>query len=372
MLSKNVRLISSPSGYQVVESLDIQNFRCFRRLRLDGLKRINVIVGENASGKTSLLESLFLTAGTTSQVAIKLRIFRGFGVGIEVTDNRVSYESLWKDLFFDLDQRKQISIALQGSDNNTRSLKISYKPDAHAVGVLDQLSPSGAAVDAMSISPIVFEWKRKADRKWFAAQPHLTSDKGIDFGGSYESFPAIIFSPGFREAPPENAKRFSEIRRQKKEGRILDALRQEFPFIEDLSIEFNVGTPTIYASINSVKERLPLPLVSDGVHRLLSLLIAIETFANGIVLIDEIENGFYYKRFPSIWSLLLRFCKECNTQIFASTHSMECLQAILPTLESDENDFSLLRLERKEGESRARIFSGRDLRSAIEQEVEIR
>src|SRR4051812_1702023 len=103
---------SCPLGSQVVESLEIQNFRCFNRLRLKGLKRINVVVGENASGKTSLLESLFLVAGTGAQAAFKIRVFRGFS-GLEIENSRLAYESLWKDLFYNFDQGKPISIVLQ-------------------------------------------------------------------------------------------------------------------------------------------------------------------------------------------------------------------------------------------------------------------
>jgi len=137
-------------------------------------------------------------------------------------------------------------------------------------------------------------------------------------------------------------------------------------------VEVNAGIPMVYASVGSVREKIPLPLVSDGVNKFLSLLLAIETFSTGVVLIDEIENGFYYDRFETIWSTLLQFCKERNTQIFASTHSMECLTSFLPTIRNNEKDFSLLRMEREDGECSARVFNGRDFFSAIDQEFEVR
>ena len=113
-----------PLAYQVIESLNVENFRCFKKLQLKGLKRINVIVGENASGKTALLESLFATIGTSAEIVFRLKRFRGYFETFKIQADRRAYESLWRDFFFDFDESNAISIMLQGSHRHTRSLKI--------------------------------------------------------------------------------------------------------------------------------------------------------------------------------------------------------------------------------------------------------
>jgi AAA15 family ATPase/GTPase len=47
----------------MIDRLSVQNFRCFENLELQNLSQINVMVGDNASGKTALLESLWLAGG---------------------------------------------------------------------------------------------------------------------------------------------------------------------------------------------------------------------------------------------------------------------------------------------------------------------
>ncbi|MFQ5695501.1 MAG: AAA family ATPase, partial [Terriglobia bacterium] len=111
----------------MTEALLIRNFRCFENLELHGLKRINVVVGRNSTGKTTLLESMFLAAGGSPELALRLRYWRGMGSALKITLDRSSYESVWKDLFCSFDRSRTISIQLLGSPSHTRSLTIAYK-----------------------------------------------------------------------------------------------------------------------------------------------------------------------------------------------------------------------------------------------------
>jgi AAA15 family ATPase/GTPase len=48
------------AGYLMATSIDIRNFRCFDHVAANDCRRINILVGENGSGKTALLESIIL------------------------------------------------------------------------------------------------------------------------------------------------------------------------------------------------------------------------------------------------------------------------------------------------------------------------
>ena len=47
----------------VLASVRIQNFRAFSDFKVEGLARLNLLIGRNGSGKTTLLEALFLLLG---------------------------------------------------------------------------------------------------------------------------------------------------------------------------------------------------------------------------------------------------------------------------------------------------------------------
>ncbi|MDQ3255935.1 MAG: AAA family ATPase [Acidobacteriota bacterium] len=92
-------LIPSGAGdYKMIESLKIENFRCFESVELRDLKRINVIVGENGSGKTALLEAIFLGAVGAPEIVLRLRGWRGLG-DLEIKSDQGSFQSAWRDLF---------------------------------------------------------------------------------------------------------------------------------------------------------------------------------------------------------------------------------------------------------------------------------
>jgi hypothetical protein len=352
----------------MVHSIQIENFRGFERLEVDGLTRVNVIVGRNSSGKTAFLEALFLAAGGGPEIVLRLRNWRGLGDSIQLTRDRKSYESLWQDFFFSLDQRRGISIGIAGSAGHTRSVRVFYSPEASQATLTLPLDEHH--VDAFDIVPVTFEW-RDSTGKTFSAQPTLT-DRGLNLGGSFPTLPAAFFASSVKPNPAETADRFSNLSKRKKEKAVVDVLRNEFPYVQDLSVEINAGIPMVYASIDSLPEKLPIADVSEGANKLVSMLVAIANYEQGLVLVDEIDNGFYYERLPSVWRILLNFSKQFDSQIFVSTHNRECLTALSPILEGNEEEFSLIRTEKSDGYCSARVFGGRDLNSAIAQEVEVR
>jgi hypothetical protein len=348
----------------MIESVVVRNFRCFERLELHGLKRLNLIVGRNSSGKTALLESVFLAAGGTPEIALRFRAQRSLVQRFEIAPDRKAYESLWKDLFFSLDQSRVITAQLLGTGNSSRSVSVAYKKEASLT-----LPLSGPAFPPAAIVPIVFEWRDHLGQL-SSVEVKLT-EQGLVFGGLPGNVRSAFFSTSGSNAT-EMAQNFSELSKESRLAPLVNSLRREFPHIEGLSLEINAGANVIYAQLSALREKLPLGAVSGGVNKLFALLLAIAHYSGGVILVDEIENGFYHDRLPAIWSSLLRFSKEFDTQVFASTHSLECLRSVLPCLKANDTEFALIRTEVEDRACSARVFGGRDFEAAIEQEVEVR
>jgi AAA15 family ATPase/GTPase len=115
-----------------------------------------------------------------------------------------------------------------------------------------------------------------------------------------------------------------------------------------------------------------LSLASGGANKLAAILLGISEHAGGIVFVDEIENGFYYKKMPMIWRILLDFAETFNCQIFASTHSLECLQAIAKLAESKSDKFCMLRTVASNSGTVIRYFDGDKFSSAVLDDIEVR
>ena len=141
--------------------------------------------------------------------------------------------------------------------------------------------------------------------------------------------------------------------------------------------------------MDGLPEKIPIALLSAGINKLICILLAIAQNPKGLVLIDEIENGFYFDRLLPIWKLIHSFASDHEVQLFASTHSAECLRALIPVIEGNEKDFSLIRMINQEVPKGAgataldlglrvtnqialESFRGRTLLAALRQHGEVR
>lgn len=350
----------------MIESLEIRNFRCFGQLSLRGLKRINIVVGRNGSGKTALLEAIFLVLIDSPSVSLRYRAQRGLGEQIKIGLRKELYKALWRDMFFNLDEEKPITVELKGPGISTR-VTVSYGKE------LLSLPLGELAVESIAIAPIEFAWVG-SDGIEHRRQVTLTPEAGLNFGPPVgPPLPSAFYSTSHRASVKESVECFSALSKRGEEGKIIEVIKNEFPFIEGLSIEVLAGQPMIHAKVLGVQEKLPLGLVSEGISRIMNILLGITgTARGGIILVDEVETGIYYAKFQSFWPILLRYSRENQVQVFVTIHSMEALDGVKDTLAENRDEFAIIRTERTNGESTARCFSGSELLSALRQEAEIR
>lgn len=351
--------------YFMINSLEIKNFRCFKELKLGGLKRFNILVGESGSGKTALLESIFMLGGGSPEVYLRLRRWRGSDGSIKLTGSRSSYESLFRDLFFNFDQTSEARLRLQDSVSGVRSLVISYRGQQSFEAPLRRPIENVFLVD-----PIVFHWT--FGKKSFESKVQV-KDGAINLAGFADVYAAWLLSPTIG---PENlAQHFSDLSKKGKAQAIIEELKKQYPSVRDVTLESLVGELLIYASVEELDEKIPIGLLSSGMNKYFSILIAIASNPGGVVLIDEFENGFYFKQLTPFLRSIFMFCEQQNVQIIASTHSYELLQAMLPLLEEDEtreDRVTLLRAERSGRESHIKRIEGSSYRAAIEEHFEVR
>jgi len=350
----------------MIRAVRILNFRGFEKLEVSGLQRVNVLTGSNAAGKTSFLEALFLCASSGALAnSFKLRSFRQLGSRIEIPSDMKGYESVWEDMFYGLYMRRDIDIQATGDDSDSRSLRIFN--EHRSVQVLFREGPTVSSTKPQ----IASEWQRNSDTP-IPVRP-LLAPQGITFDTqSFDAFPILFFGAHIADPQEENAKRFSQLSRSGKIDGITRVLCGEFSFIESLSLEYSSGGPAVFAKLIDQQAKLPLALVSDGVNKLFSLLLGIAVSEDGMVLIDQIEDGFYHKRFESLWRVIYMAAKENNCQLFITTHNDELLRALIPTIEGNESDFTMLHADRTKGLIQFHTVEGKYFAATLENGLEIR
>jgi hypothetical protein len=174
-------------------------------------------------------------------------------------------------------------------------------------------------------------------------------------------------------SPQEIARSYSQLVFSGKEDAIITTLQKVFPFIKGLTVlSLLSGQETVYILQHDSPVLIPAAMISAGVNKFLNIILGISGHRRGVLLTDEIDNGFYFKTLPDIWSILLKLTNETEGQVFASTHSWECLKAAVPTIREDVNAFTLIRTTRHVPECTAEVFRGEDVLSAIESDIEVR
>ena len=354
----------TPTGYRMIRSIDIRHFRCYRTLALNVPSRLNVIVGDNGVGKTALLEAIFFALANGSELAVRYRQVRGFDGVFSGTARRIE-DAIWGDYFTDRDTSKPVSIALNGDGPENRSLVIA-RGGSDALILYDASGSSDIANGSISLT-------------WTDSEglPHSiypkASAKGIDLPSTNEDLPDFFnLGAGVAVGAGEIASRFSDISVAGRRQEFVEEFCKEFSMIKDLNIEITGGSPVIFATLKN-NRRVPLPSLSFGINKMIGVLGCIASRPRSVLTIDEVEIGIHYSHLRGVWSSILHFMRRYDSQIFVSTHSAECLSALIEAAADKIDDISIWRIERDEkDEPVIRQFNGSDVKLALDYDEEVR
>lgn len=353
--------------------ISIKNFRCLKDFRIDSLEMVNLIGGKNNVGKTTLLEILFLLLGASNiGLLLKINAFRG----MDTYEGEASSirESLWSHLFHNFDSRANITI--DGYLEVGGKIAVALKQLDRVPTVLPLGSPSQGRTDAGTSGALAQALQLDyADRgnRIHSVILHVGS-KGIELPPpSIEPlFPGMFLAGRRRQNLKENATRYGQLELTKSHHEILPVLQLIEPRLKQLSTIVVSGVPILHGDIGLAR-MLPMAVMGDGLNDLVSILLAISCAPGGVVLVDEIENGLHYSIMMTVWQVIAEAARRNNTQIFATTHSWECIEAAHKAFLTNETyDFRYHRLERIDDNIEAVALGKDELQTTIEKGWEIR
>ena len=360
----------------MISELEISGFKGIA-VEVKDLKRVNLIGGKNNSGKTSLLEALFLSMdwGNAEMLSRHLT-WRGMGAFIG------SPESAWYPAFTDFDPKNKIQVNTRDVQGGRRqfSVQVIDSPNAPAqMRKAAELSVAAASTQAVPSPglPSLRVLCSVSSKPIFDARiyvstgvpPFLTQTRVNE-----QKAPSAAYAIArARNTPQEDAASFGKLDEARKTKDLVEALRILDANLEGLSVIPVGNVAHIYADVKGMEKKIPVNLMGDGVARLVSILLQIANVAGGYVLVDEIDNGFHYAVMPDIWKVLYRACKEFRVQMFATTHSYECLAAYATALgEEAPSDYCYVRLDVREKKTQATFYDAQKLRNAIDGGWEVR
>jgi AAA15 family ATPase/GTPase len=314
-------------------------------LTVEPLKRINLIIGQNNTGKTAVLEALVLLLDDQTQNYRNNlpNLFRTMGGGDW-------NENFWKWLFHNKSQNGNIQIKafFQNGTDYALILQGLQAPIDFNPAEYGQAGPIGGVpyrcLVTMGKAPVGLK------PAIFSTHPSNPTQDAIDYN-------RVILK-----------------RRKKQVEKMLQEIEPRVEAIEALQTgqQGQSSSPLIYADVG-LSEMIPVTQLGQGFNRLLDIYSEIVAADAKVLLIDEIENGLHHSVLPVIWKGLLLAAKEFDVQIFATTHSWECILAADAAARAGENyDLALIRLDRVQDDIKATVIDEKSLSTAKELQWEMR
>jgi len=173
---------------------------------------------------------------------------------------------------------------------------------------------------------------------------------------------------------------FEEIVLTPEESSVIEALSTIEPTLERIApissngrLLASSGRGGLVVKLKNSSQRIPIGSMGDGIWRMLGIALSLVSARGGILLVDEIDTGLHYSVMADMWRMVRDTAERLDVQVFATTHSRDCVESLAAISRSDvtnNSEVSIQRIERNS--SQAISFTERDIVIAAKRAIEIR
>jgi len=374
----------------MLPSLSIRKFRNLEDLKIASLGRINLITGKNNTGKSTLLEAVSLYASRCDLNWIsQLLTERGeYSIAFENGLNSVEanikvFSGLFSNRDINFHETGSISIGLIENE----LLKDSIWPLGFAcirfVKYVEEFVSADSTLKKKTLIreddlDSVIDFRVGLELRGGTRSYILALDDVRNVQAAYktisrpDNFQFIRVRNIDREI---NSKLWDTITLTEKEVHVIEALRIIEPAIERLAfVGDEGGERTAIIKLKGDNATSPIRSMGDGINRVLTIILALVNSDNGYLFIDEFENGLHYSVQEKLWEIIFKLSEDLNVQVFATTHSEDCIRGFESILNSNQNygEGKLIRLDNFKGKIRQTEYTSGELRVAAENYIETR
>ena len=344
----------------MIDSVRIDNFRGIHHCKIEGLSQVNLFFGKNNCGKSSLLEALFLVCGQSNPLLpATLNAMRTY---TRLTENDIHY------FFYQMDAASEIHIVTAGEQQ--RHLTVTTFQEAANVSS-DRISTELAHRYGLRMKYRATEGELTSEVLYDIGKANQIEQKHLVDSRYSEQLKCVYLSP--RYDSNASMEGLQNIYLNKDEAFLAEALKVLEP-----SAQKPVFMDGVMLVDTGLPQRIPINLMGDGIRKIVSFLTSIYACRGGVVLIDELSNGFHYSVMQPMWEIVIRAAIRNNVQIFATTHDEDSIRGFQKAALKIDNEegcdmasgFKLQRIA--DDELKSYRFSIAQLGYAMEQETEVR
>jgi AAA15 family ATPase/GTPase len=346
----------------------VENFKCFESLELSDLGQFNLIVGNNNFGKSTLLESLLVSEKVEDIVNHLQHVYVQRFSFLKSPTTNFNFINFFKNVK-KIDSPIQFKLKI-GSTNAYKDKIISFD-----TLTFNQLNKDELYILQQKNLPI--------DPNNIIARLEIDGyDKQLSYikdSWQKEHYtPIVFYNLGYGKDLVDFYSKSIQISKERKEEFIKD-VEIFIPEIEDIELS-QTSLPqetSIAIRVKFLDSLIQLPMYGEGANKIFRILSELSLVNNSRLMIDEIDSGIHFSRFKQFWKTILLSAEKNNVQIFATTHSIECLKYLKEALEDLGENFQnksrhFLLKKTKDNQALARKFDFKQFENAIELGNEIR
>ena len=311
-----------------VKNIYFENFKCFEKLEFDGFKRVNLIGGHNNVGKTSFMEGIDINvcSDTITSLINKLR---------EILENRQS--SMQNNFEIDFFYNDYESFNIKSNINN---IKIQYIKNNNIEEVSKKFDYNKKYEPYLLLSVNGRE-EENISLRYFIRRDRIIVSEELEYASNFIHASKI----------DENniAVFYGNLINSSKEYYIDNSLEIFDENIIGLKQIFNNNKVKLKLKLKDREKPILLSSFGEGINRYIAIICAIWASKDKYLFIDEIENGIHYTNYDKLWKLIFDISREANCQIFATTHSKECIEAFNRENKNDDGLYLELYKNKKTG-----------------------
>ena len=289
-----------------IKNIEIKNFKCFKDFKAEGFGRVNLIGGKNNVGKTAFMEAVYVNAHSQN-----IQTFLYALLKIKAS----------RDILDILDDIK---------NGNEKSLKNSIEFSNHIYTQSNINKAFYEIEERDGIKKYIFNFQDRA------IEVNIN-----DFSFSLESIKNIRFIDNFGLNKSELRDAFIAVQIRDREDILYDYINK---FDKDvLNFKIIGGDMPQCKTVDGVYR--DLNQLGDGLKHFISILCSLYECSGGYLFIDEVDNGIHYTKMDLFWEAVLSVSKAQNVQIFAITHSQECIESYIQVarkLKDEEISYSVI------------------------------